>query len=97
MNPDTKLILNKLSKKFDDHDAKWEQRFNDYDDKWGHKFADLHDARMSALERAAKTFDSWRPYIETTVSKLAKCWYFLMVTDKPQAYRYRCSFHLAVI
>jgi hypothetical protein len=29
MNPDTKLILDELSKRFDEHERKWDTRFAD--------------------------------------------------------------------
>lgn len=55
MNPDTKLVLDELSKlgkrfdeveskwdsRFEEHETKWETRFAERDDMWERKFADL--------------------------------------------------------
>lgn len=98
MNPDTKLVLDelsKLSKHFDDvesklesrfseHNERWESRFVESEDKWERKFADLaiaQETRVAVLERAAASFDDWRPGVEGTldsvrleVGKLSKHW-----------------------
>ncbi|CAN6322178.1 unnamed protein product [Urochloa humidicola] len=117
MNPKTKIILEELSKRFDEFDSKWDARFSDSekkletrlaeteknldgrfmekeeqleirlsraDDQWERRFADLYisqDARVSVLERAATSFDEWRPDIEGSledirleVHKISKNW-----------------------
>lgn len=83
MNPDTKLILeevSKLSKRFDEVESKLESRFakhearsTEHDDRLERKLADLqisHDVRVGALERVAESFDSWRPEIEGTIDDI---------------------------
>ncbi|CAN6166876.1 unnamed protein product [Urochloa humidicola] len=121
MNPDTKLILDEINKKFDEKfgefESKWGSRFSESegklesrlketeeklknqfseaeermesriskaDDQWERRFADLsiaQESRVSALERAASSFDDWRPDIEGTmddirleVNKISKNW-----------------------
>lgn len=83
MNPDTKLVLDeiaKLSKRFDeidsqfvDHESKIDARLQERDTEWERKLVDLrgaHDARVSALEQAAGSFDEWRPDIEGMVDDI---------------------------
>lgn len=80
MNPDTKLIIDEMSKRFAALKLKWESRLSDRDESWGRKFVDLeaaHGERLSALEQAAESL----PAIEVTVddihlevNKLAKHW-----------------------
>ena len=63
MNPETKLILDELHRRFTDHDLKWDQRFEDQEKRLGRQIKDLEqaqDARVSALEKAAASFDEWR-------------------------------------
>jgi hypothetical protein len=73
MNPDTKLILDELNKRFDDLEMRIDNRVTEQDDKWERKFGDLsisHDARVSALERAAASLETWRPAIDAKVDNI---------------------------
>lgn len=63
-------VESKLDSRFSELDDKWETRLSEHDVAWERRFADLtiaQDACVSALERAAATFDDWRPDIEGTV------------------------------
>ncbi|WVZ88489.1 hypothetical protein U9M48_035006 [Paspalum notatum var. saurae] len=92
MNPDTKLILDEIARRFDAHDAKWDQRARDQEAQWDAAFADFtrsHEERVGALEHAAAVFDEWRPGMEgmvddikLEVNKLSKHWE-RAVLDKP--------------
>ena len=60
MNPETKLILDELHKRFTDHDLKWDQRFADQEARLGRQIQDLElaqDKHVSALEKMAISFD----------------------------------------
>jgi uncharacterized protein YukE len=73
MNPETKLILDELHKRFTDHDLKWDQRFEDQEKRLGRQIQDLEqaqDTRVSALEKAAASLDVWRPHIEGAVDDI---------------------------
>jgi hypothetical protein len=73
MNPETKLILDELHKRFTDHDLKWDQRFAEQDTRFGRQIQELEqaqDARVFALEKLATSFDEWRPGIQGTVNAL---------------------------
>lgn len=62
MDPNTKLILNEMSKHFSELDVKWEQHFNDLEH-WS-------DPSVDALEQAAMSFDSWKPQIEASINDI---------------------------
>ena len=73
MNPDIKLVLDTMSKHFEDQDARWEKRFTEHDEKWEHKFLETdaaQDVRVSRIERAADALEQWRPEIEGSVDDL---------------------------
>jgi hypothetical protein len=58
MNPDTKMILDKLHKNND----KWEKRIADLDTKWEARFSDADDAREARIKRIKKVvaaFEAW--------------------------------------
>jgi hypothetical protein len=85
MNPETKLVLDALTKRFDDLEAKWENtfteaaeklekiRFSKSKDHWERQFADLkvaQDVRVDALERITATLVDWKPEMEGTVDDI---------------------------
>jgi len=73
MNPDTKLILDEINKRFAEHDLKWDRRFAEQETAFGRQIHDLEQAqetRVSALEKLAPSFDEWRPSIEGTVDDI---------------------------
>jgi len=73
MNPDLKLVLDTMSKHFEDQDARWEKRFTEHDDKWERKFLKIdavQDLRVSRIERAADALEQWRPEIKGSVDDL---------------------------
>lgn len=43
MNPETKLVLDALSKRFDDMEAKWEQSFKDAGEKLEKEFGEVEE------------------------------------------------------
>jgi polyhydroxyalkanoate synthesis regulator phasin len=67
MNPETKIILDELNRRFTEHDQKWDSRFADQDARLSRQIRDLEqaqEARMSKLERVTASLDEWRPSIE---------------------------------
>ncbi|XP_039812576.1 uncharacterized protein LOC120675421 [Panicum virgatum] len=73
MNPDIKLVLDTMSKHFEDQDARWEKRFAEHDEKWERKFLETdtaQDVRASQIERAADALEQWQPEIEGSVDDL---------------------------
>lgn len=80
MNPDTKLILEEFSKRFDALEVKWESRFSVQDESWGRKFSDLeaaHGDRLSKLEEATGALPSIEGTVDDIrleVNKLSKHW-----------------------
>lgn len=84
MNPDTKLILDELTKRFDDLESRLEVRVAEQDDKWERRFGDLsisQEARVATVERVAASLEEWRPEIDGVVDdirlevgKLTKHW-----------------------
>jgi len=73
MNPDIKLVLDTMSKHFEDQDARWEKRFTEHDEKWERKFLETdtaQDVRVSQIERAVDALEQWRPEIEGSVDDL---------------------------
>jgi len=56
MDPNTKLILDEMNKRFTDLDLKLGQRFA--------KSESRYDARISTLEAAALAFNSWKPHVD---------------------------------
>lgn len=54
MNPDTQVILDKISQRYADHDAKWDRRFAEQDTRWDKAFSAFtvgQENRVNALER----------------------------------------------
>jgi hypothetical protein len=73
MNPETKIILDELNKRFTEHNAKWDFRFNEQESHILRHIQELEqaqDARMSALEKVVASFDEWRPSIEDIVDDI---------------------------
>jgi len=73
MNPETKLILEELHKRFTAHDLKWDQRFEEQEQHFRSQIQELQqaqDLRVLALEKAFASFDEWRPSIEGTVDSI---------------------------
>ena len=62
MDPNTKLILDEMNKRFTELDLKWEQRFNEVDSK--------RDARISVLEDAVAAIDAWKPRTDAATAGL---------------------------
>ncbi|RLN30976.1 uncharacterized protein C2845_PM05G36120 [Panicum miliaceum] len=93
MNPETKIILDELTKKFAEQDTKFEQRLADQDAKWDKRFTDAvfdNDERVRVLEKVAASLDEWCPDIEGTVddlklevSKLSKHWERSVLNQAP--------------
>lgn len=81
MNPESKLLLeevtkhiaDELSKRFAEQDAKWDHRLSDRDATWEPKFSergDSHKARFTKLVIVAASFDDWHTEFEATVDDL---------------------------
>ncbi|WVZ73357.1 hypothetical protein U9M48_021672 [Paspalum notatum var. saurae] len=64
MDPNTKLILEEINKKFAEQDAKWEQRLVALDAG--------REERIAALESSAEDFAAWRPQVEHVAGALEK-------------------------
>ncbi|WVZ90409.1 hypothetical protein U9M48_036715 [Paspalum notatum var. saurae] len=64
MDPNTKLILDEINKKFAEQDAKWEQRLVALDAG--------REERLDALERTAEDYIAWRPQVEQVAGALEK-------------------------
>ena len=59
MDPNLKMVLDELNRRFDEQDAKWERRFSDLDrDRAAHDSA--VDGRLATLEAACSDLDSIR-------------------------------------
>jgi hypothetical protein len=84
MNPDTRLIVEELNRRFDELEMKTTEKFSElddkliskfceYDDRWERKIGDLqiaHDARLDMLERVAASFEEWRPGVDGLVDDI---------------------------
>ena len=73
MNPETRIILDELNKRFTEHDAKWDSRFADQDICFSCQIGDLEmaqAARMEKLEHVTTSLDEWRPLIEGIVDDI---------------------------
>ena len=73
MNPETRLILDELTKRFNEQDAKWDSRFADQDARLARQIADLEKSqasRMESLERATASIEEWRPSIDGAVDDI---------------------------
>lgn len=69
MNPETKIILEEMGKRFDAMYAKWESLFADREESWNRKVSDLessHGNRLAALEQSTEVL----PAIEGTVDDI---------------------------
>lgn len=61
------MLLDEITKRFDELESQLDSCFSEQDDKWEHKFVDLeisHDTRVSALEHIAATLEDWKLEIE---------------------------------
>ena len=73
MNPESKLIIDEIARRFTEHDLKWNARFADQDARLSRQIRDLEQAqegRMVALEKVTASLDGWRPSIEGIVDDL---------------------------
>ena len=73
MNPETKIILDEIGKRFTEHDAKWDKRVREQETRWEKAFTDFscsQENRVGALEHTAAVFDEWRPNIEGVVDDI---------------------------
>ena len=73
MNPETKLILDELNRRFNEHDQKWDSRFADQEARLSRQIRDFEQAqegRMAALEKVTASLDEWRPSIEGIVDDM---------------------------
>ena len=73
MNPETKLIIDEIARRFTEHDLKWDAHFADQDACLSRQIRDLEQAqedRMAALEKVTASLDGWRPSIEGIVDDL---------------------------
>jgi hypothetical protein len=73
MNPETKLIIDEIACRFNEHDLKWDACFADQDMRLSRQIRDLEQAqegRLAALEKVAASLDEWRPSIEGIVDDL---------------------------
>lgn len=80
MNPETKLILDELNKRFDALEDKWDSRLLERDESWSRKFSDQessHGERLSALEHTTSALPSIEGMVDDIrleVNKLNKHW-----------------------
>ena len=73
MNPDTQLILDEISKRFEEHDKRWDARMRDQESAWNTTFTQFttgHDSSVAALEHVAADLEDWRPGVEGTLDDL---------------------------
>jgi hypothetical protein len=60
MNPDMQIVLDEISKRFADHDAKWDQGAGEQDTRWEATFSTFtsgQEKHVTAIERASGVFD----------------------------------------
>jgi hypothetical protein len=56
MNPDTQVILDEISRRFSEHEAKWDRRMAEQESRWDVAFSDFtkrQERRVQALEKNA--------------------------------------------
>jgi hypothetical protein len=73
MNPETKLIIDEITRRFTEHDQKWDSRFADQEARITRQIQILEQAqetRIANLERVTASLDEWRPSIEGTVDDI---------------------------
>jgi hypothetical protein len=84
MNPETQIILDELNRRFDELETATTDKFDvlkdniaiklqAYDDHWERKISDLqisHGACLDVLERAATSFEDWRPGVDGIVDDI---------------------------
>ena len=73
VNSDTQIILDEMSRRFAEQDAKWDRRTTDQESRWeavlsSHTVA--QDARVRTLEQATGTLEEWKMSIEGVVDDL---------------------------
>jgi hypothetical protein len=84
MNLDTQLILDELSRRFSEHDSKWDRRVAEQESCWNATFSEFtvgQDLRVGALEQATDVLEDWRMNMEGVmddlrleVGKISKNW-----------------------
>jgi hypothetical protein len=84
MSPETKLIIDEISRRFTEHDLKWDSRFSEQESRLVRQIQDLektHGDRVAMLEGVFKSLDEWKSSIEETidgtqleVKKLSRTW-----------------------
>ncbi|XP_035823161.1 uncharacterized protein [Zea mays] len=84
MNPDTQLILDELSRRFSEHDSKWDRRVAEQESRWNATFSEFttgQDRCVGALEQATGVLEDWRMNMEgmmddlrLEVGKISKNW-----------------------
>ncbi|WVZ53030.1 hypothetical protein U9M48_004021 [Paspalum notatum var. saurae] len=57
MNPDTKIILDEIARRFDAHDAKWDQRARDQEAQWDAAFADFTRSLEDRIRQSSTIAD----------------------------------------
>jgi hypothetical protein len=73
MNPNIQIILDEITRRFSEHDAKWDCRVSEQDARWEATFVEFssaQDGRVRALEQATSMFDDWRMRIKGMVNDL---------------------------
>ena len=73
MNPETKIILDEINRRFNEHDQKWDSRFAYQEARLSRQIRDFEQAqegRMAALEKVTASLDEWRPSIEGIVDDM---------------------------
>lgn len=70
MDPNIKLVLDEMSKRFGDE---IKHQFDDLDTKLDKRFGDMDErvqALESSLETATSAFETWKPYVDSAVEDL---------------------------
>ena len=73
MNLETKIILEEINSRFNEHDQKWDSRFADQEARLSRQIRDFEQAqegRMAALEKVTASLDEWRPSIEGIIDDM---------------------------
>lgn len=71
MNPETKIILDELNKRFIEHDTKWNLHFSKNESRLGRQDLEkAHGERVAAPERTVASLDEWRSSIKGTVNDI---------------------------
>jgi len=73
MNPETKIILDELNRRFTEHDQKWDSCFADQDACLSRQIRELEQAqevRMATLGCVTASLDEWRPSIKGVIDDI---------------------------